>query len=77
MYICGGRSHWCLFLLGQDGVVRFEAVFFEQRLAVPDLHVKQGISHAEERVGWGRHFFGIGGTVERGCELWYDCEMFI
>jgi hypothetical protein len=48
-------SHGGLFLLREDGVVGLQAVLLEEGLAVPDLHVKEGVAHAEEGVGWGRH----------------------
>ena len=39
-----------MLLLSEDGVVRLELVLFEELLAIGDLHVEQGVAHAEKLV---------------------------
>lgn len=51
-----------MLFLSQDGIVGLEAVLGEERLAVGDLHVEQGVAQAKELVGWLRH--GSEGVVE-------------
>ena len=42
---------------GEDSIVRIQAIFFEEFFSV-DLHVQQGIAHAEQRVTLTRHCSG-------------------
>ena len=48
--------HSHMLLLGEDGVVGLKVILLEELLAVRDLHVEQGVAHAEELVGLRRHF---------------------
>ena len=47
--------HSHMLLLGEDGVVGLKVILLEELLAVRDLHVKQGIAHAEQLIRLGRH----------------------
>jgi len=46
-----------MFLLGQDGIVGLESIFFQELLSTGDLEVEKGISHTKDGVG------------HRGCEV--------
>ena len=75
--------HGHVLLLREDGVVGLEVVLFEELLAVRDLHVEQGVAHAEELVGLRRHSVFVcvkvgrevaSGSWGRGEERWKDSE---
>ena len=50
-----------MFLLGQDGIVGFESVFFQELLSTSDLEVEKGVSETKDGVG------------HRGCEVGRSC----
>ena len=58
-------SHAELLLLSEDGIVGLQPVLLEESTTILDLHVKEGVTHAEKLVGGGRHFGG--GCTEEGC----------
>ena len=49
--------HRGVLVLGEDSIVRLELVLLQQLLAVSDLHIEQGVAHAEQDRR--RHFAGV------------------
>lgn len=39
-----------MLLFGQDSVVRFQIVLFEEILSIGDLNVQEGIPHTKEAI---------------------------
>jgi len=46
----GSYEHLSVFPLGQNGIVRFESIFFQKLLSTSDLEVEEGISHTKDGV---------------------------
>jgi len=47
----GSYEHLSMFLLGRDGIVRFESVFFQKLLSTGDLEIEKGVSDTKDSVG--------------------------
>ena len=64
MFLERADIHSHMLLLGEGGVVGLKVILLEELLAVRDLHVKQGVAHAEKLVCFRRHVFKVGGRRE-------------
>jgi hypothetical protein len=40
--------HFSMFLLSQDRIIRFQTVFLKELFSIPNLHIEQGVTHAEK-----------------------------
>jgi hypothetical protein len=42
--------HSGMFILSQNRIIRFQTVFLKKLFSIRNLHIEQGVTHAEKRV---------------------------